>query len=249
MPTLHQILAIEKGTKDHARRVLTDAHQAVLKAPLLSGISRTYQPKDDDGDQLPPESTQVQVRAEEVLREVAAALVPLFDVIAVKDASNRVAAADVVMDGAVLLSDVPVSYLLFLEAQLVDLHTFVMKLPVLDPAERWAFNGDANCFAAEPVRTTRGKKVPRNHVVAEAVAPAGGNPGLPAQVQVYHEDVLAGFWTTVKFSGALPGRRVAELVARVEAVQRAVKQAREHANSVPAVDKVAGEAVLGYLFR
>lgn len=215
---------------------------------MLSGISRTYQPRDEDGDQLPPESTQVQVRTEDVIKEAVAVLTRLFDVIAVKDASNCVAKADVVVDGTVVVKQAPVTYLLFLEAQLVDLHTFVARLPVLDPGERWAWVDDANCFASEPVRTVRSKKVPRNHVLAAAVAPAGGNPGLPAQVQVYHEDVLAGLWTTVRFSGALPARRVAEMVERVEVLARAVKQAREAANAVPAIEFAPGGAVLGFVF-
>lgn len=224
--------------------MLTDAHQALQKVPLLSGISRTYQPKEDDGDQFPPESTQVQVRAADVLRDVAAALGQLFDVIAVKDATNGIARADVVVDGGVLLADVPVTYLLFLEAQLVDLHTFAAKLPMLDPAEQWSYSDDTDCYATAPVQTTKTKKVPRSKVLYEAT------PQHPAQVATWNEDTVAGHWSTVKFSGALPARRVTELVERVETLQRAVKQAREHANSVPAIEPGnAGEVVFRYLFH
>ena len=67
-----------------------------------------------------------------------------------------------------LLSDVPVTYLLFLEKQLVDLHTFVRKLPVLDASETWAFDASADCWATEAIQTVRTKKIPRNHVKAEA---------------------------------------------------------------------------------
>ncbi len=49
----------------------------------------------------------------------------------------------------------------------------------------------------------------------------------PAQVGVYYEDVAVGFWRTVKFSGALPAKRVGELLERVEKLQQAVKFARE----------------------
>lgn len=71
------------------------------------------------------------------------------------------------------------------------------------------------------MRTVRTKKVPRNHVKAEAT------DKHPAQVDVYYEDVPVGYWTTVKFSGALPARRVNELLDRVEKLQQAVKFARE----------------------
>ncbi|HZM79574.1 MAG TPA: hypothetical protein VFC19_27905 [Candidatus Limnocylindrales bacterium] len=243
MPKLNQIIAVEKGVKSKSYAELTDAHHAVQKAPLLSGIARTYQPKDEEGEQLPPESTRVQVRTEEVLRGIAATLTKLFDVTATKDATNCVARANVVVDDQTLLADVPVSYLLFLEKQLTDLHTFIRKLPVLDAAESWTFNESADCWSTDPVRTIRTKKVPRNHVKAEATEKH------PAQVEVYYEDIAIGYWTTVKFSGALPAKRISEVLERVEKLQQAVKFAREEANGTEAVDRKVGEKVFGYLFR
>ena len=209
---------------------------------MLAGISRTYQPKDEDGEVLPPESTRVQVKAEDVLRRTATVLTRLFDVTATKDRANCVAKADIVVDGQTLLSDVPVSYLLFLEKQLTDLHTFVKKLPLLDAAEDWSFDGSADCWRTEQVRTIRTKKVPRNHVKAEATEKH------PAQVEVYYEDIPVGYWSTVKFSGALPAKRVNELLDRVEKLQHAVKFAREEANNLEITDQHVGEVVFGYLF-
>ncbi|WP_027341379.1 DUF7873 family protein [Hamadaea tsunoensis] len=243
MPKLNQIIAVEKGVKSRSLQELTDAHRDVQKPALLSGIARTYQAKDEEGEQLPPESTKVQIRTEEVLRGVAVTLTRLFDVTATKDATNCVARADVVVDDDTLLSDVPVSYLLFLEKQLTDLHTFVKKLPILDAAESWQYNDSADSWSTEPVRTLRTKKVPRNHVKAEATEKH------PAQVEVYYEDVTIGYWTTVKFSGALPAKRVSELLERVEKLQSAVKFAREEANGTQAVDRKVGDKVFGYLFR
>jgi thioredoxin-like negative regulator of GroEL len=53
---------------------------------------------------------------------------------------------------------------------------------------------------------------------------------------------------TVKFSGAVPRSRVRELVERVEKLQKAVKMAREEANSVPAEKVQTSDKVFGYLF-
>jgi hypothetical protein len=148
---LNQIIAVEKGIKSRSFAELTEAHHGLQKTALLAGISRTYQPKDEEGEQYPAESTRVQVRAEDVLRETAATLTRLFDVTATKDWANCVAKADVKVDGNVLLADVPATYLLFLEKQLTDLHTFVTKLPVLDAGESWVFEQAADCWATEPV--------------------------------------------------------------------------------------------------
>ncbi|GAB4191106.1 MAG: hypothetical protein OHK0022_04570 [Roseiflexaceae bacterium] len=242
MARLNQIIAVEKGVKSRSFQELTDAHQALQKQALLAGISRTYRPKDEEGEQLPPESTKVQVKAEEVIRQTVAILTRLFDVTATKDWANCIARADVVLDGNVLLKDVPVSYLLFLEKQLVDLHTFVKKLPTLDAAETWNFDASADAWATEPVQTVKTKKIPRNHVKAEAT------DKHPAQVEVYYEDVVVGYWRTIKFSGALPAKRVNELLERVERLQQAVKFAREEANNTEAADQKVGEKVFQYLF-
>jgi hypothetical protein len=238
---LNQILAVEKGVKADVQRKVTDVYHTVQKAPLLSGISRTYQPIDDEGEQLPPESTRVQVKVEDTVKDAADALTRLFDVTATKDVANCSAKADVVVEGRVLLEDVPVTYLLFLEKQLVDLRTLISKLPTLDPSETWTLDENTDTWRTEPVKTTRTKKVPRNHVLAEATE------HHPAQVQMFTEDVVVGYWTKVAFSGAVPQRRVNELLDRLTKLQDAVKYAREEANSVEVADRRIGDALFGYL--
>lgn len=243
MAKLNQIIAVEKSVKARAHAEITEAHQQLQKPALLAGIARNYRPKDEEGERLPPESTRVQVQAEAMLKSTAAALTELFDITLTKDVANCEARADVVVDGTVLLPKAPVTYLLFLEKQLVDLHTFLKKLPVLDPSESWHFDAAQDCFATEAVETLRTKKVPRNHVKAEATEKH------PAQVEVYYEDVTVGYWRTVKYSGALPARRVAELTERVEKLQRAVKFAREEANGHEVTQLRVGDGLFGYLLK
>lgn len=239
---LNQVIAIEKGTKSRSLQELTETHHTLQKPVILSGISRTYRPKDEEGEQLPPESTKVQVRAEEIIRQTTEVLTKLFDIVATKDWANCKAKADIIVDGKTLLKDVPATYLLFLEKQLVDIHTFIKKLPILDASETWNFDLSADCWATEPVQTLKTKKIPRNHVKAEATEKH------PAQVEVYYEDVVVGNWRTVKFSGALPAKRVHELLSRVERLQEAVKFAREEANNIEVEEQKMGEKVFQYLF-
>lgn len=239
---LNQIIAIEKGVKSNSFQELTEAHHLLQKPSLLAGISRTYQPRDEEGEQFPPEFTRVQASAETVIKDTAKILTKLFDVTAAKDWANCQARADIVVDGRTLAADVPATYLLFLEKQLVDLHTFVKKLPTLDPSETWVFDPSSDTYVTEAVQTAKTKKLPKNHVKAEATEKH------PAQVEVFHEDVVVGYWKTVKFSGALPASRVKELLDRVDKLQQAVKFAREEANSLEAPDKKVGDSFFGYLF-
>jgi hypothetical protein len=242
MPKLNQIIAVAAGKKSQAGKAITEAYQSLQKTTLLEGISRTYKPKDDEGEPLPPERTLVQLKVWDALRGVAASLTELFDVVATQDAANCKAKANVTVDGTAVLRDVPVTTLLFLEKQLVDLHTFVEKLPTLDPGEAWSFNADVDQYSSEPYQTTKTKKVMKNHVKAEATK------GHPAQVETYTEDVIVGHWTTVKFSGAVPAKEKNEMLARVRALQEAVKLAREEANGLEVEPRKMGAAVLQYVF-
>lgn len=239
---LNQILAVSKGVKTRSYATLTKLHHALAQASKLQGVSRAYKPRDDDGEQFPPESTLVQVRTNEVLIQVADTLTRLFDVELTKDAGNQQAKADIMVDGQLLAADVPVSYLLFLEKQLSDLDSFITKLPVLPPEEHWTYDPATDTYVTAPAQTVKTKKIPRNHVKAPAT------DKHPAQVEVYMEDVLVGYWTTMKFSGALPQSEVSRLKERVVKLQEAVKQAREKANSTVVEDQRIGSALFGYLF-
>jgi len=242
MATLSQIIAVDSTVKARAEKALTESYHILQKAEPLTGISRSYRPKTDGDETLPPESKRVQTTVGDAIKKVSVALVELMDVTAQKDFANCSARADIEVGGSVLLVNVPATYLLFLEKKLVDIHTFVQKLPTLDPAESWSFSEAQNCYASEPAETTRTKKIPRNHVKAEAT------DKHPAQVEIYYEDNIVGLWKTTKFSGAVPASKVAEMLGRVETLQKAVKFAREKANSSDAPRQQVGGNLLAYIF-
>lgn len=242
MPKLNQIIAISAGKKSLAHKTITDAYQSLQKTGQLEGISRAYKPKDDDGEQFPAEKKLVQLKVGDAVHSVRDALTELFDVVATQDQANCQAKADIVVDGSTVLRAVPVTTLLFLEKQLVDIHTFVEKLPTLDPGESWNYSPDVDHYASEPYQTTKTKKVLKNHVKAEATKEH------PAQVETYTEDVIVGYWTTIKFSGAIPARERNEVLERVRKLQEAVKTAREEANGMEVKPVKIASAVLQYVF-
>lgn len=240
---LNQLLAIEKGVSGRAERSLTDAYHAMQKPSIFTGLTRTYEPKDDEGERLPGESTRVQQSVTGLVAGIRTPLTRLFDVIFEKDLTNTVARADVVIDGRVLIPYAPVTYLLWVEKRLIDLRTFVEKWPTLDPAEEWRYDTANGVYATLGAETTRTMKTPRPLVKAPAT------DKHPAQVDVYTVDVVVGWWRTIKHSGATePTKRQATL-DRIEALLAAVRQAREAANSIDVADvDHPGEAVLAYIF-
>ena len=243
MPKLNQIVAVEKSVKSRVYGDFTELHKASQKADLFTGFSKNYRKRDEEGEDYPPETKRVQLEANEVLSQVSKLLGEMFDISATKDYANCVAFADVVVDGQTLVAQAPIPFLLFLEKQLTDLHTFVDKMPTLDPADEWGSDPNSGLFKTASIATQRTKKVQRPVVLYEATKEH------PAQTQLITEDIVVGYWDTVKQSGALPIPRRRELLDRLEKLSQAVKFAREQANGIEADERKVGEAVFGYLFR
>jgi hypothetical protein len=246
MAKLNQLVAASQTRKSQLQQAWTAVYRKVGKEDLLTGLTRVYTPKNEDGETKPTERKRVQYTAAEAIAEVSKALTELFDLTATIDRTNTVAKADVVVDGTTLLWGVPATHLLFLEKQLVDLRTFaVEKLPVLDPAEEW--NLDANAgdgiYSSPEYQSLSTAKVMQNHVLSPAT------DKHPANVQVYTIDQVVGSWAARKFSGALPRTQVQAIVARIETLQKAVKFAREEANMTEESKISEGAILLDYAFN
>lgn len=237
---LNQIISVEKGIKNKAQEQLTELYHTVQKPALFDGFNKKYRALADDGEKFPNEDKRVQVKSADIIKGGLACLRELFDVTLVKDTANCSAKANVVVDGKTLLQDVPATCLLFLEKQLTDFHTTVSKMPVLDPAEEWEFDGNAALFRTQPVETGRTKKVQKPLVLHPPTKEH------PAQTQLITEDMTIGYWATVKLSGAMALPDKERLLARIERLQRAVKFAREEANTAGVMD-LSSAPIFDYL--
>jgi hypothetical protein len=51
-------------------------------------------------------------------------------------------------------------------------------------------------------------------------------------VEVFHEDVVAGDWTTILYTGRMSAQDKNEILTRLRQLQDAVKVARETANAI-----------------
>lgn len=244
MAKLNQIIAVEKGVKSRVYGELTELNKMAQKPELFNGFSKAYLKKDEESEDLPSEKKKVQITAEAALKRSETILTEALNVIARKDWTNCKATATVSIDGKVIVPDAPVTYLLFLEKQLNDIRTFIGNLPVLDESDSWTQDVNSGLFKSEAVKTHRTKKIQRPVVLYPAT------PEHAAQTQLITEDIVAGYWETIKQSGALPKPRKAELLGRVEELLNAVKTAREEANEVDEKNAPnVGAALFGYILQ
>ena len=238
---LNQVIAVEKGVKTRVTNEVTSLYHTVQKPALFEGFQKTYQVKTEGDETFPAEGARVQFNVQDVLRQVGNKLTELFDVTATKDYANCVAKADVVVDGVVLVKDAPATFLLFIEKQLTDLHTVASKLPILDPAQEWAFDQNASLFKTPASQTAKTKKVTKALVLYPAT------DKHPAQTAQVADDIITGYWNQIKMSGAVPENRRRSLLDKIERLQKAVKFAREQANMVEAPEKSVGSKLFEWL--
>lgn len=242
MTKLNQVIAIEKGIKSRSHSEISELYKLIQKPQLFNGGVRSYQKKDENGEDLPQERQHVQFKSDDVLATVRRAVTDLMNVTLQKDEANMHATADVKIDDVVIMSNVPVTTLLFLEKQVTDLKTFVGNLPVLDSAENWNKDEGSGLYKAEPRQTQRTKKEQRPIVLYDAT------DKHPAQTQLITEDVTVGHWHTVLHSGAVPFPKKQEMQERLEKLILAIKQAREEANDIEVSDRrPLGQAIFDYL--
>lgn len=252
MKPLHMFLALRKGARGSKTERLTAAHRAASRAELYEGLTRTYQPKNEDGDRLPEENKHVQLNADAALNAVVEAVRQDWDLMATVDRGNQDARADVVVatgatttDGQptyrTILRDVPAQFLIYLARELDDVRKYVKELPTLDPSVLWHYDAAVAANVADPVTTHRTKRVLKNHVKAEAT------DRHPAQVDTFTEDVVDGYWTLIRRSGALPLERKTRLLQRIDALRAAVEEARQRASTVEVADVFVTRAIFDYL--
>jgi hypothetical protein len=239
---LNQIIAVEKTTKSRVHELISRLYHNCAKTELFNGFSRTYRKLNDEGEDLPPDKKIVQCNVNDFIKEFSNAMSELFDMTATKDIANCNAVADIVVDGQVMLEKAPATFILFLEKQINDIRSFVERIPVLDSAEDWTIDSNSNIYKTDKISTHKTKKVQTPIVLYEAT------DRHPAQTQIITEDMVVGYWDTVKHSGAMPASTKKVLLARVDKLAKAVKFAREEANCADAVMADVGSKILDFIF-
>lgn len=240
---LHEIVAVRKGVKSRTYSELTDLHKKAQRDTLYSGMNKVYRAKDEDGEKYPPESKHVQINATDVLKKAGKILDEAWNIEATQEYGNKGAVADIVVDGDTLLTDVPATFLLYMEKQLSDLHTFASQLPTLAEDKVWNKDPNSHLFRSETVQTTKTTQVEKPQVV---IPPTEHHPG---QWTTLKETVIQGWWDTTHLSGALPIPEKEALVERVEKLRNAVKRARSRANDTAVNRQEVAAPLLGYLLK
>lgn len=245
MTRISQLIAIVGGVTKEADDHLAKLRVLAGQEALMSGLEKTYRPLDEEnGVKLPPKSQRVRMTAEEILDAANDLLTRKWDISRTLDTANAVAKANIIVDGKILLVDVPVGHCLYLERELSALQALVDAMPTLDQTKDWDDrNAEPGQHNSLPVETPSSDKVAYNW-------PRGnGTVNHKEDVDVLFHDVVVGYWTTVTKSGAFTHKRKATLITRISELRIAVKTAREEANSTHVEDQHEGKTIFVWLLR
>lgn len=244
MGKLHELLAVEPDLKSEAQRLASKVKALFTEGKgRLIGQIRTYQPLEEGSEDFADEVAELAATVDNELLDWEVAFSGWLDAAIQKEVTNQETTADVTMDdGIALFKNMPATALLNLEAKLTEIRQVFKAIPTNDPTESWSRDADLGCFVSRPRTTYKTKKILRNHVKAEATKEH------PAQVEVYTEDVRVGTWTTIIHSGMLTPVEKQNRLTRIDLLARAVKQARQRANSIEITDVHLGKKLFAYIY-
>lgn len=231
-PKLHELLAVEADLDATAKKVMEEAKNTfVKKVDHFLGAHKGLHMFDEQRSQEEAGAQEHKALVTTVGKKLAyirQPIVRLWDAVLQKDATNQDARADLVVDGEVIASDLPATWLLGMEQRLRGLRAVYEAVPTHAPGIEWvpdSDRGEGIFKAAHPETKDKTEKVVRADVV---VPPTDHHP---AQVREHAENVKVGVFTIERWCGTISPAKKSEYLERIDRLIRAVKKARVRANN------------------
>lgn len=242
---LHEILAVENDLEKVAQNIVGEAKVTFnKKANLFNGSVRTAEMFDSDAPVPAPEVVKLEETVPGKLRYVGKAVARWLDVVLQKERTNQTATADLIVEGEVLATSLPATFLLGLETKLKRLRDMYTELPTLAPGIVWVTAED------------EGEGIYRTDVPQERFITAKSTKSTvlydatkehPAQIDKWTEDVKVGKYLLQGTSGMITSAHKAEILGRLDTLLQAAKSARMRANSVEVVQDTIGQKLMDFI--
>lgn len=249
MTKLHELLAVEQNLRKQAEATRHDLQNTFEKKRThFSEVVQTFKPNTEGAPEVVEARLEIQTTVKKELAWISEKIGKAIDAAYQIDMANTFAKADVVLeDGTTLLTGLPATALLQLEKRIAEVHELVRLIPTLDPSKGFTPDADRGdgIFKARDIEKARTEKQFRFVVMVPATDKHA------AQVKELMEDKPVGKIVQQEWSSLITVAEKGEMIDRVEALLRAVKQARSRANEVQVdvKNQVIAEKILGYIFK
>ena len=241
---LHQLLAVEQDRRGRASEIMQESVTLFQKKEdHLDGFIRTYTPKDDKGDTLPPEQKLIVTTVADKIKYASGFIIKAIDAQLSKEETNASgeARAELKIDD-INFGELSATSLLALEQHLQKILGVYRVIPTVDPVKRWKRDSTQdNTYITETEIKHRTNKIEDFRVVVPATVEH------PAQIAKMTKDEQVGTWETVYRSGKITPAQKSKLLSRIDALIDAVKRARAKANQAEVKQMKVGKALLEYI--
>ena len=243
MAKIHEVLAAEPNIKIKAEAILKEGIDTFKnKQCHFLGLIKTYHPKEEEGETFPDESQEIVTTVPQKVDYVFKALINRLNIIATKEHSNLTAYGDIVIDNNTLLNGVCATALLAMEKEIKSWRSFLLAAPTLKPGVKWNWDDKNLHYVSNEFETVKTRKI------QEVLVKYPATKEHPAQTELITKDVLVGSWKQVLIAGGWTPARKAQIIDRVDALEIAIKEARQRANDNLAIDMKYGQILSDFIF-
>lgn len=243
---LHELLAIEGDLKGEKDKVRDEAIVTFGKKPGLF-LGQLKKLEMLDASRVAEQGEERHALSETVpkkLSYLSKAFARYWDVKVQKESANQEARTDVEIDGTVMFTDLPVTFLLGMEEEMRQLRKVYDAIPTLQPGVDWKKDdtlGKDVYKAVHPVVKNKTEKTVEHKVLVPAT------PEHPAQITQWNEDKTVGKYTTHSWSGMVSPAEKSKMLGKLDKVLRAFKRARQRANTQETKKLQVGKLIFDYI--
>lgn len=255
MSKLHEVLAVLPDLDGAAKKIREEAIVTFSKkANHFMGSHKTLkmfdegrQAEEAGAEEHKPLVTTVGAK----LTYVQESQEKHLDALLQMEATNQQARADLIVENPktgeqhALAKDLPATFLLGLESRMRSLRAVLETIPTLDPAHEWVKDpsqGDGVYRAAHSATTWKQEKAIRHQVLVQPTKEH------PAQIEKWVENITVGTYTTALHSGMFSPGEKSDLLARIDALIKGAKQARQRANATEVQQRREAEKLFNFIF-
>lgn len=248
VPRLHEVLAVEADLEGTAKKVIGEARTTFSKKhDHFLGHRKSLRMFDEQRkheEAGAEEHKELVTTVPDKLKYVQGKVVRWFDALLQKEATNQDARADLIVDGDVLIENVPATWLLGMETRLKLLREMYEDIPTRAPGVNWVPDEERGDGVFKGLHLETKDKTEKT-IQHKVVVPA--TKEHPAQVERWSDNIKVGVFEVERWTSMISPAQKSGYLDRIDKLIRACKKARQRANQAEVRKLSVAKKLFGYI--